>query len=37
MSQIDSGIRRRLALPAAYNFFQELVGAHAARLRWIRE
>ncbi len=37
MSQIESGVRRLLALPAAYDFFQDLVGARRARLRWIRE
>jgi SAM-dependent methyltransferase len=37
MSQVDSGIRRLLALPAAYNLFQNLVGAPGARRRWIRE
>ncbi|MDB5049474.1 MAG: Methyltransferase protein [Fibrobacteres bacterium] len=37
MSQIDTGIRRLLASPAVYDFFQDLVGARRARLRWIRE
>ncbi len=37
MSQIDRGIRRILRLPAAYNLFQDLIGAHRVRLRWIRE
>jgi hypothetical protein len=37
MSRIDSGIRRRLAVPAAYNLFQNLVGADGARRRRIRE
>lgn len=37
MSQIESGVRRLLALPAAYDFFQDMVGARRARLRWIRE
>jgi SAM-dependent methyltransferase len=37
MSQIESGVRRLLALPAAYDGFQALMGAPAARLRWIRE
>lgn len=37
MSQINSGIRRLLALPAAYDLFQDLVGARSLRLRWIRD
>jgi SAM-dependent methyltransferase len=37
MSQINTGIRRLLALPAAYDLFQDLVGARALRLRWIRD
>lgn len=37
MSQINSGIRRLLALPAAYDLFQDLVGARALRRRWIRD
>jgi SAM-dependent methyltransferase len=37
MSQDDSGLRRLLAGPALYNLFQILLGARAARLRWVRE
>ena len=37
MSQVTSGMRRALSLPAFYDFFQDLVGARAARLRRIRE
>jgi len=37
MSQINSGIRRLLALPAVYDLFQDLVGARALRQRWIRD
>lgn len=37
MSQINSGIRRLLAFPAAYDLFQDLVGARALRQRWIRD
>ncbi|MDB5106089.1 MAG: hypothetical protein JWP91_3778 [Fibrobacteres bacterium] len=37
MAQIDTGIRRLLAIPAVYDYFQNLIGANALRQRWIRE
>lgn len=37
MSQIESGVRRLLAHPAVYDFFQDLVGVRSVRLRWIRD
>ena len=37
MSQIDSGIRGLFALPAVYDFFQNLVGVSGVRRRWIRD
>ena len=37
MAQIESGIRKVLAHPAVYDFFQDLVGVSRVRERWVRE
>jgi SAM-dependent methyltransferase len=37
MSQVTSGLRRVLAHPAVYDFFQNLVGASACRIRWTHD
>ncbi len=37
MSQIETGFRRMLASPLIYDFFQDLVGAPALRIRLVRE
>lgn len=37
MSQVTSGARRLLSVPGIYDFFQDLVGASALRIRWVRD
>lgn len=37
MSQVTSGLRKPLAIPGVYDFFLNLVGVPAARIRWIQD
>ncbi len=37
MSQVTSGLRKPLAIPGVYDFFLDLVGVPAARIRWVKD
>jgi SAM-dependent methyltransferase len=37
MSEVSTGVRRILRVPAIYNLFIDLVGAGEARIRWVRD
>lgn len=37
MSEISTGVRRILRVPAIYNLFIDMVGAGEARIRWVRD